>query len=244
MIGTSLAAMLAVLAPNPQDLTSGPVPYTAVQSTAAPVSAYRGPRVLNDQDTALFRQGLAAARARDVAGTQAVLAQIGDPAARKLVEWALIDTSGEQLSYAQLAQAQAGMAGWPRAESRRAATEKVLDRSGMGADAALALFADGPPTTIEGAIALASAYEQRGRTNEARALIRDWWTTQSFDEAPQSRILARWGGWLTPADHEQRAVGVHLAQVAAGVPAPFAHDRRRGGRIAEVAGHQPPPAQP
>lgn len=77
MIGTSLAAMLAVLAPNPQDLTSGPVPYTAVQSTAAPVSAYRGPRVLNDQDTALFRQGLAAARARDVAGTQAVLAQIG-----------------------------------------------------------------------------------------------------------------------------------------------------------------------
>lgn len=206
MIGTSLAAMLAVLAPNPQDLTSGPVPYTAVRSTAAPVSAYRGPRVLNDQDTALFRQGLAAARARDVAGTQAVLAQIGDPAARKLVEWALIDTSGEQLSYAQLAQAQAqaGMAGWPRAESRRAATEKVLDRSGMGADAALALFADGPPTTIEGAIALASAYEQRGRTEEARALIRDWWTTQSFDEAPQSRVLARWGGWLTPADHERR----------------------------------------
>ncbi|KAK0349743.1 hypothetical protein LTR94_031871, partial [Friedmanniomyces endolithicus] len=42
------------------------------------------------------------------------------------------------------------------AESRRAATEKVLDRSGMGADAALALFADGPPTTIEGAIALSS----------------------------------------------------------------------------------------
>ncbi len=204
MIGTSLAAMLAVLAPNPQDLTSGPVPYTAVQSTPAPATTYRGTRVLNDQDTALFRQGLAAARARDVAGTQAVMAQIGDPAARKLVEWALIDTSGEQLSYAQLAQAQTSMAGWPRAESRRAATEKVLDRSSMGADAALSLFADSPPTTIEGAIALASAYEQRGRTDEARALIRDWWTTQSFDEAPQSRILARWGGWLTPADHEQR----------------------------------------
>ena len=90
MIGTSLAAMLAVLAPNPQDLTSGPVPHTAVQSTPAGAPAYQGPRVLNDQDTALFRQGLAAARARDVAGAQAVLAQIGDPAARKLVEWALI----------------------------------------------------------------------------------------------------------------------------------------------------------
>ena len=29
----------------------------------------------------------------------------GDPAARKLVQWALIDTSGEQLSYADLARA-------------------------------------------------------------------------------------------------------------------------------------------
>lgn len=204
MIGTSLAAMLAVMAPNPQDLGSGPVPYSAVQSTPAYAPTYSGPRVLNDQDTALFRQGLAAARARDVGGTQAVLAQIGDPAARKLVEWALIDTSGEQLSYTQLAQAQTTMAGWPRAESRRAATEQVLDRSGMGADAALSLFADSPPVTIEGAIALASAYEQRGRTDEARALIRDWWTTRSFDEPQQTRILGRWSNWLTQADHEAR----------------------------------------
>lgn len=204
MIGTSLAAMLAVMAPNPQDLGSGPVPYTAVQSTPAYAPAYSGPRVLNDQDTALFRQGLAAARARDVAGAQALLAQIGDPAARKLVEWALIDTSGEQLSYAQLAQAQSAMAGWPRADSRRAAAEKALDRSGMGTDAALSLFADSPPVTIEGAIALASAHEQRGRTDEARALIRDWWTTRSFDESQQTRILGRWGAWLTQADHEAR----------------------------------------
>ncbi len=204
MIATSLAAALAVLAPNPQDMSSGPTPYTASPPAIGYQPAFQGQRVLNDQDTALFRQGLAAARARNIGGAQAAMAQIGDPTARKLVEWALIDTSGEQLSYAELAQAQTAMAGWPRAGSRRAAAETVLDRSGMGADAALALFAEAPPETVEGAIALASAYEQRGRTDEARALIRDWWRSRSFDAPQQSRILGRWSGWLSQDDHQAR----------------------------------------
>ena len=85
----------------------------------------------------------------------------------------LIDTSGEQLSYSDLARGQSDLAGWPRGESRRAAAEKVLDRSGMGADAALALMSDGKPTTVEGAIAYASALQQRGRQDEARALLRE-----------------------------------------------------------------------
>ncbi|MBN9464361.1 lytic transglycosylase domain-containing protein [Brevundimonas sp.] len=212
MIATSLAAALAVLAPNPQDVVPGqPVPYTSVASVPG-YGATPQPRVLNDQDTALFRQGLAAARARNVGAAQSAMAQIGDPAARKLVEWALIDTSGEQLSYADLARAHRDLAGWPRADSRQAATEKVLDRSGAAPDAVLALFADAKPATVEGAIAYASALEQRGRRDEARALVRDWWRTRSFDEAPQSRILSRWGGWLSPADHEARLNMLLLGQ--------------------------------
>lgn len=205
MIATSLAAALAVLAPTPQDAGIGqPVPYSAVSPSVPGYTATYQGRVLNDQDTALFRQGLAAARARDVSGARSAVSQLRDPTARKLVEWALIDTSGEQLSYAELAQADSALAGWPRVESRRSAAEKALDLSGAGPDAALALFAERPPTTVEGAIAYASALEQRGRRDEAQALIRDWWRTRSFDEAPQSRILARWGGSLTPADHETR----------------------------------------
>ena len=128
MIATSLAAALAVLAPTPQDaLPSQPVPYASASSSVPGYSATYQARVLNDQDTALFRQGLAAARARDVFGAQSAMSQIRDASARKLVEWALIDTSGEQLAYADLARGQTDLAGWPRNESRRAAAEKVLD---------------------------------------------------------------------------------------------------------------------
>ena len=198
MIATSLAAALALLAPAPESLVPSQTPYSAVapQGTQA--------RTLNDQDTALFRQGLEQARARDVIGTRDTAARIGDPVARKLVEWALLDTSAPQLPYSDLAVAQTAFAGWPRGESRREAAERALDLAYAGPDAAMALFARSAPTTAEGAIALADALEQRGRRDEARALITDWWRNRSFEEALQTRILTRWGGWLTQADHEAR----------------------------------------
>ncbi|NJC42419.1 soluble lytic murein transglycosylase [Brevundimonas alba] len=198
MIATSLAAALALLAPAPESLVPQETPYAAVapQGTQA--------RLLNDQDTALFRQGLAQARARDVVGARSTAAQIGDPAARKLVEWALLDTSAGQMPFSDLAGAQTAFAGWPRAEGRRAAAERALDLAYAGPDAALALFAQTPPTTVQGAIALADALDQRGRRDEAQRLIVEWWRTRSFDEPVQTRILTRWGGWLTQADHEAR----------------------------------------
>ncbi len=200
MIGISLAAALALLAPAPETLMPQEVPYSAVAS--GPVS--NQPRVLNDQDTALFRQGLAAARSRDIAGTRDAASRISDPVARKLVEWALIDTSADQMSLSDLAVARSAFADWPRADSRNAAAERALDRAYAGPDAALALFATDGPTTVEGAVALADALEQRGRSDEARRLIRDWWRTRSFDDAIQARVLARWGAGLTRDDHETR----------------------------------------
>ncbi|MFN3668053.1 MAG: transglycosylase SLT domain-containing protein [Brevundimonas sp.] len=200
MMTASLAAALALLAPPLETLAPQEVPYSAVTSGTVSNQA----RVLNDQDTVLFRQGLAAARARDVIGARNAVAGIGDPAARKLVEWALLDTSAAQLPFSDLAAAESRFAGWPRADSRRIATERALALAGAGPDAAIALFERAAPTTVEGAIALAEALEQRGRGDEARRLIGDWWRTRSFEEASQSRILGRWGSSLTQADHEAR----------------------------------------
>lgn len=194
MIATTVAAALAILTPPAQDvLNSVPAAYSASQSG-----------IISPQDAALVQQGLTAARARDVTGTQSIMARISDPTARKLVEWALVDTSDKQLSYADLARAQTDLANWPRGESRRAAGERALDMAGQSAKAVLAFFNGSAPTTVQGAIALAGALEQSGRGAEAQALIREWWRTQSFEEAQQSRIYSRWSGWLTSDDHAAR----------------------------------------
>jgi soluble lytic murein transglycosylase len=201
MIGTSLAAVLALVAPAPESLLPQETPYYAA-SPAAPVSTEG--RLLSDQDTALFRQGLAAARARDVSGARSAMAQISDPAARKLVEWALLDTAASQLTAGEVASAVTRFAGWPRGDSRRQAAERLLDGGYATPDASVALFEDVPPLTAQGAMVLAEALEQRGRSDEARRLIKDWWRTRSFEADVQGRMLARWGSALTQDDHEAR----------------------------------------
>ncbi|MDA1322741.1 MAG: lytic transglycosylase domain-containing protein, partial [Proteobacteria bacterium] len=137
MIATTVAAALAILTPPAQDvLNSTPTPYSASQGG-----------IISSQDAALVQQGLTAARARDVVGTQSIMARISDPAARKLVEWALVDTSDKQMSYSDLALAQTDLANWPRGDSRRAAGERALDMAGQSPDAVLAFFSGTAPTT-------------------------------------------------------------------------------------------------
>ena len=210
MIAASLTAALALLSsaseqpPVPQER-----PYSAASSVPVNGPVSNQARVLSDSDAVLFRQGLAAARARDVIGARNAAGQIGDPAARKLVEWALLDTSAEQLPWSDLSVAQSAFTGWPRAESRRAAAERALDLANAGPDVALGFFGEGTPVSVQGAIALANALEQRGRGDEARRLITEWWRLRSFDDAYQTRIMNRWGGWLSQDDHDAR-LGVLL----------------------------------
>ncbi|MEH6665358.1 MAG: lytic transglycosylase domain-containing protein, partial [Brevundimonas sp.] len=149
-----------------------PVPYEQVAGPAAEMRTYQGSSAISAEDMALFREGLAAARAQDVVRAQDAAARIGDPVARRLVEWALIDTAGDQLSYATLAAANVSMADWPRYESRRAHAEIALERAAMPADVVLSFFGQTRPATAQGALALAGALEQTGRAEEARTLIR------------------------------------------------------------------------
>lgn len=202
MLATSLAAALAILAPLPQSAPStsavGPVPYTQI------TGATSQPRVLSDMDAVAFRQGLAAARARDLGATSNAMGRLSHPTARKLLEWALVDTSGDRMGWAELSPDVRSLDGWPRADGRLASAEVALDKAAPSAGTVLDFFADRQPATIEGAIALAWALEQTGQPERARGLVAEWWRNRSFDEAAQTRILNRWSGSLTQADHDAR----------------------------------------
>lgn len=194
---TTLAAAIALLAPMPD-----PALFLGAAPTAVQVG-YQ-PRALSDADATAFREGLAAARARDIPATRAAMERIGDATARRLVLWALIDTSGAQLTLADLAPAKRDLAAWPRAGSRHSDAEAALDRAMADPATVLAFFDGGAPETAAGAVALAGALEASGRVADAQALVRDWWRTRAFDVDTQNRILARWSGWLTQADHDAR----------------------------------------
>jgi len=121
------------------------------------------------------------------------------------VLWALADSAGDRLPFFELDQARRDLWGWPRASRRQAAAEKQLYAQAMSPASVVDWFKGERPETAEGAMALAGAYRALGRTDDARALIRSFWTQEVFEAEPQRQMLARFGDLLTVDDHVRRA---------------------------------------
>lgn len=196
-LASILAAVTALFAPSPEKIAAAVAP--AQERPYAPQV-----RILSAADAEIFPRALAAARNRDVAGARALAQQMADPTARKLIEWAVIDVSGRDMTFAELEVADRAFGTWPRAESRRAEAEAVLAGSWAAPQTVLAWFDGREPLTAQGAFALADALSASGREQEAVTLVRRWWTGQSFEADVQTRALARWSPVLTTADHDQR----------------------------------------
>ena len=147
--------------------------------------------------------GLAAARSGDINGAQAYAAS-ASPIERQIIRWALIDVAEDRVGWSELSAARSDLAGWPRADTRRRATERALANAYASPSEVMAVFAESAPTTAEGAMALAQAMSATGRATEAEALVRQWWRDYSFDQSTQERFYATYGSLLTQADHEAR----------------------------------------
>ncbi len=173
-------------------VSMAPVPY-AIQASA-----------LSSDQVRLLREALRAARSGNMISAQALQAQLTDSAAKRLVEWAMIDAAGTELDYATLANAQHDLAGWPRPVRLRASLEKSLERAAIPPHQVVALFQGRDPETAEGARALASAYQSLGRTADAQAVIRHVWRNHAFDAAEQAQMLQRFAAYLTLEDHAAR----------------------------------------
>ena len=159
---------------------------------------------LSESDRAALASALRAATRGDGGAAQAAMATISDPVARKLALWAIIDSTGEQVSFLGLDQARRELANWPRAQRRQQAAERVLETSGQGPSAIVAWFGGGEPVSAQGAMALAAAYQQLNRTQDAQDLIRRWWRNHELDLDTQHQMYNRFGSFLTVDDHIKR----------------------------------------
>ncbi len=159
---------------------------------------------LSDSDSRMLGDALEAARRGDSSRIREAMSQLSDPLARKIALWALVETSPDGMSYAELEGARRDLAGWPGAAGRESATEKVLEGGGLSPTAVIAWFADDDPTTAQGAMALAAAYQATGQQSRAVGVIRLIWRTRAFDAANQQLILTRFGSMLSADDNVAR----------------------------------------
>jgi soluble lytic murein transglycosylase len=168
---------------------------TPVQTTSAPLNA-------TDSDT--LRRAVDAAQAGDITGARSLQAALTDPVARKLVTWAMIDSAGSSVSFFDLDSARRDLWGWPRPARRQAAAERSIEVAGLSPLRVSEWFEGKDPDTAEGAMALASAYQQLGKTAEAQALIRRYFRDKVFELDAQNRMIGRFGIYLSPDDYTKR----------------------------------------
>ncbi|HZZ33691.1 MAG TPA: lytic transglycosylase domain-containing protein, partial [Phenylobacterium sp.] len=171
----------------------------------APLQPANASHRLSDRDAGLLRQAIEAARRTNVNGARDAISQISDPLARKTATWVLVDCDADAVGFSEVDNARRDLAGWPRAQRRQAAAERLLETAGKSPQQVVDWFAGSDPATAQGALALASAYRGLGRMADATALVKHWWRDKSFEETAQRAMLGRFGDILSADDHVRRA---------------------------------------
>ena len=139
--GLAAALLTAVGLSLPSDTAAIARPVEPAGARAAD-----GAGRLSRQDmaaAATLRAALNEARARRAAGARAYRDRLADPAARKLVDWAIVDVMADEMSVTELERAIVTFDGWPREASRRKALERARLRQRSGPVPYAALARDG-----------------------------------------------------------------------------------------------------
>lgn len=152
-------------------------------------------------DAEALKAAFTAINKKDFNEATALRAQIGEPAARKLVDWGLLRRGeGSIEAYrAFLATNPEWPNRWLLIEHLEAKLLEVSDAS-----AVIDHFARTQPETAVGEAALAAAYAANGRRKQAAALAAKAWREGDIPEDHEDAVLARIGSLLTHEDQKWR----------------------------------------
>ncbi len=138
----------------------------------------------------------------DIDQANALKGEIGDAAARKLVDWYRLRKGfGTPAEYRAFLEANPA---WGDRSTLTQKMEEALFTQGGSSGEIKSYFAERAPESGVGLAALASAYLAEGNANEARRLAAKAWRTTILPAALEPGFLVRFGALLTPADHKWR----------------------------------------
>ena len=195
-------------APLPEGAT--PLPYAKPDSPTAasfpmPLTTKSIPRTGRLTPAPVLKSGLDALS--DGNAGRAILIRNGLPPGsleRQILTWAIATSGTFGVPSAEIAVAEAELAGWPGLDGLRAQSERALFLENPKAETVIAAFERAPPQTAEGTFVFARALRETGKQDEAVQLVRQLWASDALDTALESRILKDYGSFLKAADHKGR----------------------------------------
>lgn len=156
---------------------------------------------LAEGDAAALKAAFTAIGKKNIAEARALRGKIGDPTARKLIDWGLL-RRGEG-SIQDIRSFLTANPEWPNRwlliEHLEAKLLHLQDPS-----AVLNHFASSPPETAVGEAALAAAYAASDQRRKAATLAAKAWRDGDIEPEHETNVLARIGSLLTHDDHKWR----------------------------------------
>ena len=170
---------------------SSDVPHPATD--AAPLSG----------DLAAVRDAIDLARKAKTSEATNVQKTIGDPAARKLVEWFILRHPETTSNFSRYAAFIADSPGWPSMELMRKRAESRLWQERSDA-ATVRGFVGDQPISASGRFALARVLLAEGNRDGAASLVRQSWRSDELSERLEADAMEPFRDLLTREDHRAR----------------------------------------
>jgi soluble lytic murein transglycosylase len=202
---------------------------TASKSSETTVP-YNGPASAED----VARVKTAVGLARQGKSSQATDEQraISDPAARKLVEWAILRSDNNNADFPRYAAFIAANPNWPAIGALRRRAEAMLWVENVEPARVRAFFTKGPPLTARGRFALARALIAQGDRAGAQGYVREAWRNDSFGSDLENDAMEAFGNLITTADHKAR---MDMRLYAEDVESAMRSAGRAGGNASTIA---------
>jgi soluble lytic murein transglycosylase len=157
----------------------------------------------SDADVAALGRAITAARANRVDQATAARAQITDPVAKVVAEWAIL-RSNDGVGFARLAAFLRENPSFPGAQRIRMRAEGALLEDNVDAAQVRAFYAHSQPASAKGRIALAIALKQAGDNDRALRLARETWRSFDLSAETEQQLLTAFGSSISATDHKAR----------------------------------------
>jgi soluble lytic murein transglycosylase len=177
------------------------IPSPAPPRAALPPAASLA---ISSADLATLKEAITLARNGKNGPVTDLQKTIGDPLARKLVEWVLLRSDNNTSDYSRYAAFISANSSWPSIGLLRRRAEAMVWQEQAEPASVRAIFAKDQPLTAKGRFALARALLASGDRSGAQAQLREAWRNEALPSDLEDQVLDLFKDLLTPTDHKVR----------------------------------------
>ncbi len=177
---------------------------TARSKTPAAPLAVAATSATPSPEIAAVKEAISLARKGKASQANDAQKTVGDPVARKLIEWAILRGADNNVDFARYVAFINENPSWPSIGFLRRRAEAALWQDRLDPATVRAHFGKEKPATSKGKFALARALLLLGDRAGAQSLVREAWRYENFSGELETQVLDVFRDLITSADHKAR----------------------------------------